>query len=94
MNKVDRIPYVSFKHALMQVADREGLILKEIDPKYTSQTCPGVDREVRSTGAATSTSNASNADMRLTETTSQASKSSVPKRYFLSLKEASARSTP
>jgi len=41
MNKVNRIPYVSFKHALMHVAESKGLILKEIDPKYTSQTCPG-----------------------------------------------------
>jgi len=38
--KVNRIPYGFFRHALKHVAEREGILVKEIEPNYTSQTCP------------------------------------------------------
>jgi len=38
--KANRIPYALFKHALKYVAEKEGVFIKEINPKYTSQTCP------------------------------------------------------
>jgi len=38
--KVNRIPYRFFRHALKCVAEREGVIVEEIKPDYTSQTCP------------------------------------------------------
>ncbi|MGQ9469818.1 MAG: RNA-guided endonuclease TnpB family protein, partial [Nitrososphaerales archaeon] len=38
--KTNRIPYGFFRHALMHVAEREGVIVEEIRPHYTSQTCP------------------------------------------------------
>jgi len=38
--KVNRIPYGFFRHALKHVAEREGVIVKEVKPAYTSQTCP------------------------------------------------------
>jgi len=38
--KVNRIPYGFFRHALKHVAEREGVIVKETRPNYTSQTCP------------------------------------------------------
>ncbi len=38
--KVNRIPYALFRHALKCVAEREGVIVEEIKPNYTSQTCP------------------------------------------------------
>jgi len=37
--KVNRIPYGFFRHALKYVAEREGVVVKEIEPSYTSQTC-------------------------------------------------------
>jgi IS605 OrfB family transposase len=38
--KVNRIPYALFRHALKCVAEREGTLIKEVAPSYTSQTCP------------------------------------------------------
>lgn len=38
--KVNRIPYGLFRHALKYVAEREGAVVKEIKPNYTSQMCP------------------------------------------------------
>ena len=38
--KVNRIPYSFFRHALKCVAEREGVVVKEVKPSYTSQTCP------------------------------------------------------
>jgi len=38
--KVNRIPYGFFKHSLKHVAEREGVVVKEIKPNYTSQMCP------------------------------------------------------
>ncbi|MHA1596780.1 MAG: transposase, partial [Candidatus Asgardarchaeia archaeon] len=33
-------PYGLFRHALKCVAKREGVVVEEIKPNYTSQTCP------------------------------------------------------
>jgi len=38
--KTNRIPYGFFRHALKHVAEREGVIVREVKPNYTSQTCP------------------------------------------------------
>jgi IS605 OrfB family transposase len=38
--KVNRIPYGFFRHALKHVAEREGVLIKEVKPHYTSQSCP------------------------------------------------------
>jgi len=38
--KVNRIPYGFFRHALKYVANREGVVIEEVKPNYTSQTCP------------------------------------------------------
>jgi IS605 OrfB family transposase len=38
--KTNRIPYSFFRHALKCVAEREGVLIKEVKPNYTSQTCP------------------------------------------------------
>jgi IS605 OrfB family transposase len=38
--KVNRIPYSFFRHALKHVAEREGVVIMEIKPYYTSQICP------------------------------------------------------
>ncbi|MGQ9468503.1 MAG: RNA-guided endonuclease InsQ/TnpB family protein [Nitrososphaerales archaeon] len=38
--KVNRIPYALFRHALKCIAEREGIIVVEVKPNYTSQTCP------------------------------------------------------
>jgi len=38
--KVNRIPYGFFRHALKHVAEREGIMVIEVKPSYTSQTCP------------------------------------------------------
>lgn len=38
--KVNRIPYGFFRHTLTHVAEREGIAVREIQPNYTSQTCP------------------------------------------------------
>ena len=38
--KVNRIPYGLFRHTLKCVAEREGVVVEEVKPDYTSQTCP------------------------------------------------------
>lgn len=38
--KTNRIPYYFFRHALACVAEREGVFVEPVTPKYTSQTCP------------------------------------------------------
>jgi IS605 OrfB family transposase len=38
--KVNRIPYGFLRHALRHVAERQGVLLVEVDPRYTSQMCP------------------------------------------------------
>ncbi len=38
--KTNRIPYGLFRHCLKHVAERDGIVVKEIKPNYTSQTCP------------------------------------------------------
>lgn len=38
--KTNRIPYGFFRHSLKHIAEREGVIVEEVDAKYTSQTCP------------------------------------------------------
>jgi IS605 OrfB family transposase len=38
--KVNRIPYGFLRHTLRHVAERQGVPLFEVDPRYTSQTCP------------------------------------------------------
>ncbi len=38
--KVNRIPYALFRQALKRVAEREGVFIQEVNPSYTSQTCP------------------------------------------------------
>jgi IS605 OrfB family transposase len=38
--KVNRIPYGFFRRVLKNIAEREGVIVKEVKPHYTSQTCP------------------------------------------------------
>jgi len=38
--KVNRIPYGLFRHTLKCVAEREGVVVEEVKPSYTSQTCP------------------------------------------------------
>ncbi len=38
--KVNRIPYGFLRHALKHVAQRHGVALVEVDPRYTSQACP------------------------------------------------------
>ncbi|MGQ9759860.1 MAG: zinc ribbon domain-containing protein [Candidatus Methanomethylicaceae archaeon] len=38
--KVNRIPYGLFRHALKHVAKREGIVVIEVKPSYTSQICP------------------------------------------------------
>jgi IS605 OrfB family transposase len=38
--KVNRIPYGFLRHALRHVAERQGVMLVEVDPRYTSQMCP------------------------------------------------------
>ena len=38
--KTNRIPYRLFRQTLIHVAEREGVLVKEINPHYTSQRCP------------------------------------------------------
>jgi len=38
--KVNRMPYGFFRFALISVGDREGVRILEVNPRYTSQTCP------------------------------------------------------
>ncbi|WXG44247.1 MAG: transposase [Promethearchaeati archaeon SRVP18_Atabeyarchaeia-1] len=38
--KVNRTPYGFLRHALRHIAERQGVLLVEIDPRYTSQMCP------------------------------------------------------
>ncbi|WXG42767.1 MAG: transposase [Promethearchaeati archaeon SRVP18_Atabeyarchaeia-1] len=38
--KVNRTPYGFLRHALRYVAARQGVLLVEVDPRYTSQACP------------------------------------------------------
>ncbi|WXG44237.1 MAG: transposase [Promethearchaeati archaeon SRVP18_Atabeyarchaeia-1] len=38
--KVNRTPYGFLRHALRHVAERRGVLLVEVDPRYTSQMCP------------------------------------------------------
>jgi IS605 OrfB family transposase len=38
--KVNRIPYGFLRRALSHVAERQGVLLVEVDPRYTSQMCP------------------------------------------------------
>ncbi|MFQ6076399.1 MAG: RNA-guided endonuclease InsQ/TnpB family protein [Candidatus Bathyarchaeia archaeon] len=38
--KVNRVPYGLFRRALKHVAKREGVLIEEVKPNYTSQTCP------------------------------------------------------
>ncbi len=38
--KVNRIPYGFLRYALKHVAERQRVLLVEVDPRYTSQACP------------------------------------------------------
>ncbi|WXG44785.1 MAG: transposase [Promethearchaeati archaeon SRVP18_Atabeyarchaeia-1] len=38
--KVNRIPYGFLRHAVRHVAARQGVLLLDVDPRYTSQMCP------------------------------------------------------
>jgi putative transposase len=38
--KVNRLPYGFIRHALSHVAEGRRVLLIEVDPRYTSQTCP------------------------------------------------------
>jgi len=38
--KTNRIPDWFFRHALKHVAEREGVVVMEVKPSFTSQTCP------------------------------------------------------
>jgi IS605 OrfB family transposase len=38
--KVNRIPYGFFGHALRHVAERQRILVSEVNPNYTSQMCP------------------------------------------------------
>jgi putative transposase len=38
--KVNRIPYGFLRHALRHSAEMHGVVLVEVDPRYTSQACP------------------------------------------------------
>ncbi|MGQ9468506.1 MAG: RNA-guided endonuclease InsQ/TnpB family protein [Nitrososphaerales archaeon] len=38
--KTNRIPYGSFRHTLKHIAQQEGVLVTEVKPNYTSQTCP------------------------------------------------------
>ena len=48
--KVNRIPYGFFRHALKHVAEREGVIVREIKPYHTSQTVHGAGTSAERTG--------------------------------------------
>lgn len=61
------------RHVSKCIAEREGIVVKEVKPSCTSQTCPRYGHAGKETGEATSTLNTSSAYMRLIETELQAS---------------------
>jgi len=73
--KVNRITYGFFRHALKHVAKREGIVVREVKASYTSQTCPRCGHVGKENWRATSTSDASAAATRPTETVWRASTS-------------------